>query len=170
MARSRLAEQIAQVAAALDRIGARTALIGGLALASHNVVRATQDVDLLADADRADDIEAQLTALGYTCAHRSDDAATYLRRDERIDLLYARRPIARKLLAEARETHSALGPLRVVSAEGLSHLSGQVVRRHPSQAAGDPYEALDDLMVVVEALCPVWPIRGPLREGSRMLL
>ncbi len=25
---------------------------------------------------------------------------------------------------------------------------------------GDPYEALDDLMVVVEALCPVWPYRG----------
>jgi hypothetical protein len=24
----------------------------------------------------------------------------------------------------------------------------------------DPYEALDDLMAVVEVLCPVWPLRG----------
>jgi hypothetical protein len=25
--------------------------------------------------------------------------------------------------------------------------------------ARDPYEVLDDLMVVVEALCPIWPAR-----------
>jgi hypothetical protein len=34
----------------------------------------------------------------------------------------------------------------------------------------DPYQALDDLMVAVEALCPVWPPREPLRSGPRMLL
>jgi hypothetical protein len=36
------------------------ALIGGLALASHKVVRATQDVDLLTDASRADEIDKAL--------------------------------------------------------------------------------------------------------------
>src|SRR5207237_6138291 len=86
---------------------------------SHNVVRATQDVDLLADAACADDVDAALRALGYACVHRSADAATYLRGDERVDLLYASRPIARRLLAEARETQGALGPLRVASSEGL---------------------------------------------------
>lgn len=33
--------------------------------------------------------------------------------------------------------------------------------------AGDPYQALDDLMAVVEALCPVWPPRqvdGPMDD------
>lgn len=34
----------------------------------------------------------------------------------------------------------------------------------------DPFEALDDLMVVVEALCPVWPLREPTKEGSHWLL
>ena len=29
----------------------------------------------------------------------------------------------------------------------------------PSQPTRDPFEALDDLMVVVEALCPTWPRR-----------
>lgn len=27
----------------------------------------------------------------------------------------------------------------------------------PSMSARDPYEVLEDLMQVVEALCPVWP-------------
>jgi len=29
----------------------------------------------------------------------------------------------------------------------------------PVQTIRDPFEALDDLMVVVEALCPTWPHR-----------
>ncbi len=31
--------------------------------------------------------------------------------------------------------------------------------RTPTQPMRDPFEALDDLMVVVEALCPTWPRR-----------
>ncbi len=34
----------------------------------------------------------------------------------------------------------------------------------------DPYRTLDDLMSVVEALCPVWLARPPFRPGSAMLL
>lgn len=33
------------------------------------------------------------------------------------------------------------------------------------QTPGDPFVALDDLMCVVEALCPAWPDR-PTFEGS----
>ncbi len=40
----------------------------------------------------------------------------------------------------------------------------------PVPLEGDPYAALDDLMVVVEALCPEWPERPPFKEGGRMLL
>lgn len=29
----------------------------------------------------------------------------------------------------------------------------------PAAAPADPFQALDDLMVVVEELCPVWPRR-----------
>ena len=39
--------------------------------------------------------------------------------------------------------------------------------RVPAQAIRDPFEALDDLMVVVEALCPTWPLResfGPMPD------
>lgn len=34
----------------------------------------------------------------------------------------------------------------------------------------DPFGKLDDLMAVVEALCPVWPQREPFVDGGRMLL
>jgi len=78
---SRLGRQIAEVTAALRGIDAQFALIGGLALASHNVVRGTQDVDLLVDVDRADDIHAAMVALGYSCLHRSADAGNYSRED-----------------------------------------------------------------------------------------
>jgi Aminoglycoside-2''-adenylyltransferase len=116
---SRLGRQIEEAAAALNRLGARFALIGGLALASHKVIRATQDVDLLTDAGRADEIDSALVKLGYHCLHRSDDAGNYLRGDERLDLLYASRPVARRLLSAAPELATAFGPLHVISAEGL---------------------------------------------------
>jgi hypothetical protein len=48
-------------------------LIGGLALAPHNVIRATQDVDLLVDGNATDAIHAKLTEMGYVCLHRSLD-------------------------------------------------------------------------------------------------
>lgn len=116
---SRLGRQIAEVTAALRAIDAQFALIGGLALASHNVVRATQDVDLLVDADQSDDIHAVLLQLGYQCLHRSAEAGNYSRQDERVDFLYASRPIARKLLVGAAELRTSLGDLRVISTEGL---------------------------------------------------
>lgn len=34
----------------------------------------------------------------------------------------------------------------------------------------DPYGALDDLMAVVETLCPEWPQRPALLNTDRMLL
>ncbi len=83
----------------LQSIAAPCALIGGLALSSHRVVRATQDMDLLVDSNHADTIDLTLHQLGYTRRYRSNDAANYTRGDERVDLLYASRLIARRLLA-----------------------------------------------------------------------
>jgi predicted nucleotidyltransferase len=119
MALSRLGKQVAEVISVLNAIGARFALIGGLALALHKVIRATQDVDLLVDAENADEIDRELTKLGYRCLYRSADAGNYLRGDERVDLLYASRTIARRLLAGAARQETAFGDLRVIGPEGL---------------------------------------------------
>jgi hypothetical protein len=34
----------------------------------------------------------------------------------------------------------------------------------------DPFAALDDLMTVIEALCPTWPLREPTKAGDHWLL
>lgn len=143
---SRLGRQIEEVLLGLNRIGASCALIGGLALASHKVVRATQDVDLLADAERADAIDRELGSLGYHCIHRSADAGNYVRGDERVDLLYASRPIARRLLAAAVERTTPFGPLRVISLEGLIGFKLQGFVNDPRRT-----QDLEDIRALVKA-------------------
>lgn len=145
-AHSRLLRQLTEAVAALAEQGLSHALIGGLALAAHRVIRATQDVDLLiegADAERAD---AALNDLGYRCLHRSADAATYARGDERVDLLYATRPIARRLLADAVAVAWDHGPLRVVSREGLIGFKLQGMVNDPRRT-----QDLEDIRALLRA-------------------
>jgi hypothetical protein len=106
---SRLADQIKQVLPAFSALATPPALIGGLALAAHRVVRATSDVDFLVAAADAEHVHDLLLSLGYHCVHRSEDAANYVRGDEAFDLRYAHRPIANRLLSQAatRVTPSA---------------------------------------------------------------
>ena len=143
---SRLVEQIKQAVAAFTGCKTTPALIGGLALAAHQVVRATRDVDFLADADDADRLHEILLALGYRCVHRSEDAANYLREDEGLDLLYAHRPVARRLLSEAVEHKTAMGPMRVISAEGLIGFKLQALVNNPSRSRD-----LEDIRALLRA-------------------
>lgn len=162
---SRLGKQIAEVAATLTAARVRFALIGGLALASHKVVRATQDVDLLTDADKADEIEAELSKLGYRCLHRSADAANYVRGDERLDFLYAHRPIARRLLADAIELRTPLGELRVVSAEGLIGFKLQGLVNDPRRT--QDLEDIRALLRANRATLDMGQVRGYFRLFER---
>jgi hypothetical protein len=130
---SRLGKQVQEVLYCLERIGAPSALIGGLALAPYQVIRATQDIDLLTDASRADAVDRELQVLGYRCLHRSRDAGNYVRGDERVDILYASRPAARRLLAEARSRATPFGTLRVISLEGLIAFKLQGLVNDPSR-------------------------------------
>ena len=116
---SNLAEQIREALSMFVRAGTQPALIGGLAVVAHQVVRATQDVDFLLELEAADKVHDALLKLGYQCIYRSENAANYLRGAEGLDLLYAHRPLARRLLSEAIERQTPMGPLRVVSVEGL---------------------------------------------------
>lgn len=143
---SRLGKQLTEVTAILSGIAAPHALIGGLALASHNVIRATQDVDLLVPVEKADQIDAELLKLGYRCLHRSADAGNYVRGSERVDFLYASRPIARHLLANAKELSTSLGVLRVISAEGLIGFKLQGLVNDPRRT-----QDLEDIRALLRA-------------------
>jgi len=143
---SRLGKQLTEVVGTLNRMGVHFALIGGLALATHRVVRATQDVDLLTDGRHADEIDSALLKLGYSCLHRSGDAGNYLRGDERLDLLYATRAVALGLLAEASEVVTAFGALHVVSAEGLIAFKLQGWVNNPRRG-----QDLEDIRALIRA-------------------
>ena len=145
-AASRLGRQLEEVIASLSKVDARFALIGGLALASHKVIRATQDIDLLTDSEKAEDIDRELIALGYHCLHRSADAGNYLRGDERVDFIYASRPAARGLLSNATTVQTAFGEVRVVSTEGLIGLKLQGFVNNPRRT-----QDLEDIKALVAA-------------------
>lgn len=116
---SNLAEQIREALSMFARNDTEPALIGGLAVVAHHVVRATKDVDFLLEAEAADKVHEALLALGYQCLYRSEDAANYVRAAEGLDLLYAHRPLARRLLAQASVRETPMGRMRIVSVEGL---------------------------------------------------
>lgn len=140
---SSLLGQIKEALVAFAGLKTAPALIGGLALASHGVVRATRDVDFLVDADDADDADPLhdiLLGLGYRCLHRSEDAANYLRGEDGFDVLYAHRPTARRLLSEADERQTGFGRLRVIGAEGLIAFKLQAYVNDPTRLRD-----LDDL-------------------------
>jgi len=146
---SSLARQLAEIANALREIDVPFALIGGLALAAHGVSRGTRDVDFLVDIDHGDAIDALLGRLSYQCRHRDEDAATYVRGDERLDLLYARRPIARKLLSAAMPAPTGIAPLRVISAEGIIGFKLQALVNDPRRT-----QDLEDIRALLRANGP----------------
>lgn len=143
---ARLADQITQVLPGFAALATPPALIGGLALAAHKVVRATSDVDFLVAADDAEPVHQLLLALGYECVHRSPDAANYLRGDAGFDLLYAHRPTARRLLQQAETRDTPLGRLRVISAEGLIGFKLQALCNDPRRLRD-----LDDIRQLLKA-------------------
>lgn len=143
---SSLLGQIKEALVAFAGLKTPPALIGGLALASHGVVRATRDVDFLVDADDADRLHDILLGLGYRCLHRSEDAANYLRGEDGLDLLYAHRPTARRLLSEADERQTGFGRLRVIGAEGLIAFKLQAYVNDPTRLRD-----LDDLRALFKA-------------------
>src|SRR5450830_501478 len=90
---SNLAEQIREALSMFARNDTEPALIGGLAVVAHQVVRATKDVDFLVEAEAAQKVHDALLGLGYQCLYRSEDAANYVRAAQGLDLLYAHRPL-----------------------------------------------------------------------------
>jgi hypothetical protein len=143
---SRLADQILQVLPVFSKLETPPALIGGLALAAHKVIRATRDVDFLVAAVDGDRVHGLLLTLGYRCVHRSADAANYVRGDEGFDLLYAHRPVAADLLRRAHPLDTPLGRMRVISAEGLIGFKLQALHNDPSR-----HRDLDDIRQLLRA-------------------
>jgi hypothetical protein len=55
-------------------------------------------------------------------------------------------------------------------ADGQPFAAGGGITHVPEAAGRDPLEALDDLMAVIEALCPIWPSREIFSPTDRFLI
>ena len=64
MAQMDIRSVLLEIHSALREAGIAHALIGGLALAAHGAGRATNDLDLLADGDRSDEVDRILRERG----------------------------------------------------------------------------------------------------------
>ena len=113
------------------------------------------------------------------------EAANDVRAAEGLDLLYAHRPLARRLLEQASERDTPMGRMRIISLEGLIGFKLQsfvndATRTHDlASEAGvpfqpmlgktsgvDPFDEWLSLMEVVQMPCPVWPARDTPMQGN----
>jgi hypothetical protein len=126
--------------AALDAAGIAHALIGGLALAAHGAGRATVDLDFLADGARAGDVDEILRARGYQRLPLPEDLGNYLSEDPvrvRVDFPFARRAIARAMLARAALLDVLGTSLRVADASDRIGLKVRASSDDPSRTRHD---------------------------------
>ncbi|HEX7914721.1 nucleotidyltransferase domain-containing protein [Rudaea sp.] len=142
---SRLFAQLRELHSAMDLAKVSYMLIGGFAVNIHGYVRATHDLDVMVLADDSDLLHDALRKLGYSAIDRRPDLACYFRGNDRLDVLYARRPISQRLLAQAR--HADLNGLSVptISAEGLLGLKIQAFSDDPRRIRD-----LTDMMELVK--------------------
>jgi hypothetical protein len=136
-----LARILAQVEAELRSSGIAHALIGGLALAAHGAARATTDLDLLVDGERAADWDAIMARMGYRALHRSAELGNYVSDPPergRIDVLFARRSYTRKMLERAAPRAIAgLPDLPIADAADLIGLKVQAYVNDPRRRRAD---------------------------------
>lgn len=127
----------------LCKAGLRYAMIGGVAVNIHGYVRATRDLDMLMSAEDTEAVHDLLRAMGYESFDRKPDLASYIRETMRVDVLFARRPISRRLLEKARQTDYCAMRIPAISLEGLIGLKVQAFN-------DDPVKRLRDLPDIIE--------------------
>lgn len=89
-----------------DKVGIDFALIGGFALHTVGVVRATGDIDLLVAKEDMPKVKRIMLSYGYELLHESEDVSNFLGRMGelgRVDFLLAHRKYAKLMLARAQK-------------------------------------------------------------------
>lgn len=139
----RLAEQLSKVGGALAARRIPFVLVGRLARAAHgDVARAAYRIDLLIDE------ACQATVNEFVVA------------DERLRLSYVPSVDVRKALADAIRVDGLFACIPIASSDALTKFRDP--DRYVAAPSADPFEQLDELMEVVEALCHAAP-KPPLR-------
>lgn len=110
------------------------ALIGGFALVAHGVVRATVDIDFLVDGNKKKEAKECLVRAGFNVAFESEEVLQLSGKGQ-LDLLFANRPVSRKMLENSKIMGSF--PVKVVSAEDIIGLKIQAYSNDPKREFQD---------------------------------
>ncbi|MEN9825115.1 MAG: hypothetical protein RI953_860 [Pseudomonadota bacterium] len=129
-----LRETLSRAHKALDEAGVDHALIGGLALALWGLNRATGDVDFLVEAAQRPKAEEVFKNLGFQ-VYASSAEVLQLEGFGKVDLLFAQRPLSRKMLADAKLL-PGMG-LKYLLAEDLIGLKIQAYKNDPRRELQD---------------------------------
>ncbi len=108
------------------------ALIGGLAMDMHGVIRTTQDVDFLVPLEDIEKIEEYLLSRGYKKLLRNNNVANYASDNfelGRVDFLLAHRKYAKEMLKDAVSFELKSSPYKLKVAR-LEDLIGLKVQAH----------------------------------------
>ncbi len=120
------------------------AVIGGFALGSWGVTRATIDMDLLLLVDDATRAEKILTAQSYRCIHKTENVAQYVSDSVpygSIDILYAFREVYRHLLERSVEVNVVEGvAIRSLVSEDIIGLKLQALVNEPAREPRDLWD------------------------------
>jgi hypothetical protein len=142
------------------------ALIGGLGMAAHGVVRATQDIDLLVAGEAMERVDRIMRQRGYQLLFASENVANYASADPakgRVDFLFARRDATRAMLERARPC-SVLGGLELRAVE-----SADLIGLKVQSSSNDPRRRALDLADIARLLPVVPPADlGRVREYFRL--
>ena len=131
---------------ALDKRGIAHALIGGLALGTAGVPRATDDVDLLVDGARENEVHRAMLGLGFVALYRTENVSNYALATRRVDFVHARRPYAQAMLAEARRIESGGRVFRAALPEDLIGLKVQATSNDPRRT-----QDIEDIRAILAA-------------------
>lgn len=118
------------------------ALIGGLALPTAGVLRATRDVDLLIPQEHAQTLKELMLSHGFELLHENPDVATYVGKKMelgRVDFLLAHRKYAQSMLQRApfQEVMDGRFKVKVLAVEDLIGLKVQSSTNDPGRRHQD---------------------------------
>lgn len=125
----------------LEREHRRHAVAGAIALHAYGISRATQDLDLVTEADAQDGLVSFLESLGYETLYRSPGYSNHLHADTnlgRVDVIYVSGETSRKLFDEARGALTIGGRrFAVPKPEHLVAMKVQAVKNDPRRELRD---------------------------------
>ena len=106
------------------------ALIGGFALYSAGINRATQDIDMLIPKEKAEEVKKLMVVQGYKLLYESEDVLNFISSDSklgRVDFVYAYRKYACEMLRRAspKEILKSRFKVKIVRIEDLIGLKIQ---------------------------------------------